>query len=168
MTDVGSERLRAKLAEEQKLVEKAVQQWKEWWTEMKQMGYPHFGELGLHLSRIYQGLKNHFEHEEKSGHLEHLANAASADPNTYIRLVEEHSEILARLKGLTDRLQIYTSSEFSWVNACQEFDSILDSLRCHEQKEMELAKVVHLGSGIKIPGQPVINPDPGSSSTPTG
>lgn len=148
MNPTDSEHVYELLAAEQQSIQQAVHEWKAWWAGMKEMGYPNFSELELHLSRMFVRIRNHFEHEEQSGHLEHLARVGSADPNTHSQLVHEHSEILARLKGLIDRLQMYTSSEFSWGNACQEFDEILGSLRHHEEKEADLTNAAQLSTGL--------------------
>ncbi|WP_437229894.1 hypothetical protein SH661x_001677 [Planctomicrobium sp. SH661] len=139
MNSTDPKQLRELLSAEQERIEEAVREWKAWWTEMKQMGYPNFCELELYLARIKERLREHFEHEEQSGRLESLARSGSSDPQMHAQLLHEHAEILSRLNRLTDSLQMSHRSDFSWCSACQELDEILEELRSHEQREVDLA-----------------------------
>ncbi|SFH56969.1 hemerythrin domain-containing protein [Planctomicrobium piriforme] len=140
MRTVDEKSLTDQLHLEQQRIDAAIADWRQWWTELKELGKPHFGEMGMRLSKVLDRLTAHFEHEERTGFLVQITNDAGADPDTPLKLIQEHDELLNELKDLIHRLQTCCESGFSWGEARRAVDAFLERLRQHEHEESELTE----------------------------
>jgi hypothetical protein len=124
----------ATLEQEHQAIEQEVAAWRRWWDELSQMGQPHFGEMGDRLARFRERLSAHFQSEEFRGPL-----AGRPGPEV-AALWREHAQMLAELDLLVARLHRCGPDVGCWGSARHDFESLLDRLHAHEQRETELIR----------------------------
>jgi hypothetical protein len=125
----------ASLKSEHTSLEREIAEWRHWWAELKEMGQPHFGEMGARLARFRGHLAAHFAHEESQ---KALSLVDDLPPETVRRLAElrdEHSGLLEELDGLVERLQSCQPQFDCWSDAREQFDAFLTRLDAHENAE---------------------------------
>lgn len=113
-----------------------IDEWREWWRELSEIGQPHFGEMGDRLSRFRDTLAAHFRHEEFRGPMAKLIQAAEADQAERIRAFwKEHGEMLSELDELIKHLACCNGEICCWGDARDRFEAFLDRLQGHDREE---------------------------------
>ncbi|MCA9091537.1 MAG: hemerythrin domain-containing protein [Planctomycetaceae bacterium] len=120
------------LFEEHRALQAECQQWRDWWTELSEMGAPHFGEMGDRLATFREHLASHFRHEETDGPL------ADRETPEVRALWQDHVELLSNLDLLIDRLHACGPEVGCWGDARRDFESFLDRLCQHDEAENRL------------------------------
>ena len=120
------------LDQEHDQLEQEVLEWRRWWAELREMGEPHFGEMGDRLRHFRDRLSQHFQHEEFRGPL-----AGRTDPDT-ARVWREHAQLIGQLDHLVDRLHRCGPDVGCWGGARRDFEEFLDRLHAHEANESRL------------------------------
>lgn len=135
MSRQGTQPEVARLKAEHSSLEREIADWRKWWAELREMGQPHFGEMGARLAQFRTHLAAHFAHEESQ---KALALVEELPPETVARLAElrdEHSGLLEEIDGLVERLQACQPQFDCWGDARREFDAFLTRLGAHETAE---------------------------------
>lgn len=125
----------ASLKAEHSALEREIADWRTWWSELKEIGQPHFGEMGNRLAQFREHLAAHFTHEESQTV---LGLVDDLPPETVERLAElrdEHSGLLEEIDGLVERLKACEPQFDCWSDAGKEFDAFLTRLNAHESAE---------------------------------
>lgn len=125
----------ASLKTEHASLEREIADWRQWWAELKEIGQPHFGEMGNRIAQFREHLAAHFAHEESQ---KGLSLVKDLPPETVQRLAElrdEHAGLLEELDSLIERLQSCEPQFHCWSDARKEFDSFLTRLDSHENAE---------------------------------
>lgn len=124
------------LHQEQVEIYREIDDWRRWWTEVKEYGIPHFGEMGIRIAQIRDQLARHFRHEEQSDPFAHLTDPK--DRQTAQRLMAEHGRLLADLNSLIDLMETCGCDQMCWGDARLAFEQFLSQLEGHEQEENRL------------------------------
>lgn len=131
-----------KLLGEQQMVHGFINQWRDWWCEVKEMGQPDFGEMSRRISKIRDELEKHFQHEENSAEIRELAAIVPNVQDQMSVLKQEHAELLMDLNVLLKELEECEEQHLCWGAARDAFEAFLNKLEQHEQRENQLLKTV--------------------------
>jgi hypothetical protein len=123
------------LKREHSSLEREIREWREWWSQLKELGQPHFGEMGARLAQFREHLAAHFAHEESQKGLSLLASLPDETVLRLASLRDEHGGLLSEIDGLIERLQAGEPQFSCWSDARNEFDAFLDRLDTHERAE---------------------------------
>jgi iron-sulfur cluster repair protein YtfE (RIC family) len=129
----------SELEAEELRIHQAIEDWRKWWQELRDLGKPDFGQMGDRLIRFRNDLAKHFLHEETSSPL--IAMAREADESFQERVAalwREHTALLRELDSLIDQLKSCGPALGCWSDARDAFESFLDRLRAHEEVESRL------------------------------
>lgn len=126
------------LQNEQAAVHQQIQDWKQWWMELKEYGIPHFGEMSLRLKKIRDILAAHFRHEEDAECFPRIKRISSADAIQIENLIQEHTTLLNELDGLVEKLADCGCDDLCWGEAGAMFEKYLERLDAHEERENQL------------------------------
>lgn len=121
-------------------VERQLDQFSHWKTELCELGQPRFGEMGMRLGEIRQLLAAHFAAEEEGGYLAPALSAAPQFTRRAADLRHQHREFLRDLDEMVVRLTSSPAQFPTWSDACREFDELLARLRDHEHAENEIVQ----------------------------
>lgn len=121
-------------------VERQLDQFGRWKTELCELGQPRFGEMGMRLEEIRQLLAAHFAAEEEGGYLAPALRAAPQFTHRAEHLQHQHQEFLRELDEMVVRLTSSPAQFPTWSDACREFDELLARLRDHEHAENEIVR----------------------------
>jgi len=124
------------LQQEHDQLEQEVQEWRQWWKELGELGQPRLEEMGARVARFRQHLAAHFQHEEFRGPL--AGPAPSAFAPQIAAVWKEHADLLSELDRLASRLQDSDCQAACWGAARAEFETFLDRLHRHEQFEAQV------------------------------
>lgn len=115
-----------------------VDEWREWWSELSELGEPRFGEMHDRLQLIRNRLKDHFQHEEEAGFI-HENSALKAKYQKQLKqLRSDHQQLLSDLDRMCDRLKTAEPELMTWGDAKSDFEQFLIDLDHHEQIENQL------------------------------
>lgn len=124
---------------EDRALEVAVDEIRDWMHEVNQLGIPHFGETATRLAPLRNRLVNHFHRED-----EMIAGLAEQYPSTSPEIEavrrqsgRDHHRLLCRLDDLIDRLAQIDPPFDSWQAAMDELEMFVDLLEQHEERESE-------------------------------
>lgn len=96
------------------------------------------------LDELHDLLMNHFAHEQYPGGFYDAIGAKGPDhAETVSDLIEDHNEMLSRLRNLVERARARGPSATEGMR--EEALAVVDRLQVHEEKEHKLAQEV-LGS----------------------
>lgn len=137
-TGTSTQRESAALRNEHASLEREVAEWREWWTQLKEIGDPHFGEMGDRLARFRDHLSAHFQHEETQECLPLVLAVSPLTAQQIARLRDEHQQLLDDLDRLIERLHACDLERDCWGQARQDFETFLDRLNTHEAAEDRL------------------------------
>lgn len=141
MNDLGSTKTSFdELKAEHESLSHEIDDWRKWWGELSQMGWPRFGEMGDRLARFREHLAAHFAHEERLGALPIVSEQSPENVAALAELQDEHRPLLEELQGLIDRLKQCEPDVDCWGNARQEFEVFLGKLYHHEEAEAKLQR----------------------------
>ena len=112
-----------------------IAEWREWWSELREIGRPHFGEMGDRLAYVREHLTAHVAQEENEGLLSVVVGADREVVLRIAKLRDEHGELLADLDRIIVRLQCCEPPFDCWGMARAEFEDFLDRLNTHEEAE---------------------------------
>ena len=125
----------ANLKAEHSSLEREIADWRQWWAELKELGQPHFGEMGARLAQFREHLAAHFAHEESQKALSLVENLPPIMVQQLAELREQHEGLLEELEGLIERLQACEPQFDCWSDARNQFDAFLTRLDAHESAE---------------------------------
>ncbi|MGD9854907.1 MAG: hemerythrin domain-containing protein [Planctomycetaceae bacterium] len=128
----------AALKKDHEALDQDIADWRDWWSELSEMGKPHFGEMGGRLAKFRDRLAVHFADEEREGLLSLVMEGDRDVVLRIARLRDEHGELLAVLDGLIGRLRCAEPAFDCWGAARDEFEEFLDRLNLHEDAEDQL------------------------------
>jgi hypothetical protein len=114
-----------------------VEEWRDWWEELRDLGLPHFNEMGYRLYQFREALAEHMRHEETAPRLRELARLVLGQEGVAGRLWEEHEKLLKRLDEIIERLRACTPSYACWGEARDDFERWLIDLQDHEEREIQ-------------------------------
>lgn len=112
-----------------------IDEWRDWWRELAEMGQPHFGEMGDRLAQFRDHLAAHFAHEKKQDYRAMDAELPVEKAGELARLRVEHAALLDDLDQLVDELQKCEPEIGCWSDARYEFEEFLNRLYAHEDAE---------------------------------
>lgn len=118
-------------------LEQQVQAWRQWWCELREMGMPHFNEMGLRLKSFRDQVAEHMRHEEASPYLQDLAHGNPDYQLEAAHLWNDHRRLLHDLDALIARLSACEPVYECWGAARQDFEAWLLALHTHEREETE-------------------------------
>lgn len=118
-------------------LERQIEEWRSWWRELRELGTPHFNEMGTRLQQLRTHLARHMSREETCEFLKDITlddahRQASAD-----MLRQQHAELLLRLDELIRRLGSCEPEYSCWGDARQDFEHWLDDLHSLERREIQ-------------------------------
>lgn len=123
-------------------LEQEIADWRRWWSELCEMGEPHFGEMGDRLEQFRTHLLTHFQHEELHSPLAGPVPPHSMD--AVAGLWQDHADLLAELDLLIRRLHACGPDVGCWGDARRDFEAFLEHLFDHEAREQKvLGEMVH-------------------------
>jgi uncharacterized coiled-coil DUF342 family protein len=123
------------LKSEHSSLEREIRDWRKWWAELKEIGKPNFGEMGLRLAQFREHLAAHFAHEESQKGLSLVENLRDETVEQLAGLRDEHASLLEELDRLIEQLQAREPKFSCWGDARKEFDAFLTRLDAHENAE---------------------------------
>ena len=123
----------ATIKSEHASLNREIADWRGWWEELKELGQPHFGEMGGRLAQFRAHLITHINHEESL-----LGEAPAEVAKALPRLQEAHAGLLSELDRLIERLRACEPDFNCWGAARSEFEQFLDHLQAHEADEERL------------------------------
>ncbi|MFV0446322.1 MAG: hypothetical protein ACK5Q5_22340 [Planctomycetaceae bacterium] len=119
-------------SQELRELEEEIASWRNWWSELSQIGQPHFGEMGDRLALFRRHLSAHFQHQEFHGPL------AGHSDDDVAALWRDHALLLAELDVLVDRLHRCGPDVGCWGTAGKDVERLLEWLHQHEVRESQL------------------------------
>lgn len=125
----------ASLKAEHSSLEREIADWRTWWAELKELGQPHFGEMGNRLAQFREHLAAHFAHEESQKDLGLVEDLPPEAVQRLAELRDEHEGLLEELDQLVQRLRSCEPQFTCWSEARKEFDAFLTRLDDHENAE---------------------------------
>jgi hypothetical protein len=123
-------------------LDRQIEEFLDWCRELRELGIPHFNEMGVRTQRLRESLAEHMRHEEASPLLNKRSPAAPELEATRAQLRKEHREILQTLDKLSARLQACECDYTCWSEALDDFKEALAVLRRHEEVEVQLARAL--------------------------
>ncbi|MCA9073387.1 MAG: hemerythrin domain-containing protein [Planctomycetaceae bacterium] len=125
----------AALKREHSSLDDEIAEWREWWGQLRDLGDPHFGEMGDRLAQFREHLAAHFAHEESQGCLSLVMELPDNLVKRIAELRDEHPKLLGELDQLISQLQQCDPQLDCWGKAREEFEGFLDQLNTHEEAE---------------------------------
>lgn len=119
-----------------------IDDWREWWRELNELGQPHFGEMGDRLARFREHLAAHFAHEERQDYRTMDAELSAEKAEQLARLRAEHAALLDDLDQLVNELRQCEPNIACWSDARYEFEEFLNRLNDHEDAEGALLEIM--------------------------
>jgi hypothetical protein len=116
-------------------MQQLIDEWRQWWRELREFGSPRFGEMALHIVRMREALAAHFQREEQREIFKN-AGAHQAAANF---LQQDHRHLLQQMDALAERLKHCSVEEMTWDKAGTQFEELLQHLEAHERAEREFA-----------------------------
>lgn len=116
-----------------------VDDWRQWWRELGEIGQPRFEEMAVRVARYRDLLSRHFEHEEQTGSFFELADVETSMVNDVRTIWDEHAELLAELDRIVLKLSDCGQDNIHWGDAHCVFETFLDQLQAHNEAESEVA-----------------------------
>lgn len=118
------------------------------WFEVKELGHgPKYDEMACRIHCLRERLSRHFADEMRGGYLAGaLENAPELAPQAEA-LKRQHSQLLAKLDGLSERLKSRESAFQNWDEVHREFEQFLKELQEHEAGEMSIVRSASAQSG---------------------
>ncbi len=126
------------LEQEHQALRQEVEEWREWWRELRDLGQPRFGEMGERLAQFQAHLQSHFRHEEQCVPLPESANMPSGAGERIHRWRNDHEQLLSKLDAIITQLTECGTNFACWGDARTEFEAFLDHLQRHDAEELEL------------------------------
>lgn len=123
-------------------LEQEIQDLMAWWSEVRELGIPHFNEMGTRLASLRESLADHMRREEASPLLNARYPASADCEQARARIREDHPAILHDFDVLADRLRACESDYVCWSDTMKDFEATLDQLRRHEEEEVRLARAL--------------------------
>jgi hypothetical protein len=125
----------------QTILHRKIDECREWWRELAEIGQPRFGEMNDRLSRIRDLLESHFEYEERSGFLQEVARMRPDHAERCRQLLDGHRGFLERLDQLCSKLSGDEPQLEFWGDAQRIFEEFLNDLESHEREETALLEL---------------------------
>lgn len=125
------------LKEAHEALQRSIQDLRQWWRELEQLGKPRFGEMGTRVHALRELLSEHFRLEEEGGYLKEPLNAAPHRAPQAQALRADHTAILADLERLARQLEAAPCELDCWTAAWHELAAVLARLERHEHEENE-------------------------------
>lgn len=132
---VPENRSSSKLLAEHRELMKRVADVVKWWTELEQIGIPHYHEMGTRLEALRHHLAEHMAEEEKGGYLAEALEVAPRFSREAEELRLQHAEILQAFDDFIGRLMEKEPPFASWQEVRDEFDTLMNTVRQHERRE---------------------------------
>lgn len=126
------------LVQEHEALEHEVNDWRQWWHELADLGQPRLSEMGDRLAQFRTHLRQHFLHEQRSGVLAEYAHLNCPQGSQIHQLWAEHQMLLRELDGMIDHLSACESNPLCWGDARAGFEAFLDRLQSHDEAERRL------------------------------
>jgi len=121
------------LAEHQELLQK-IRDLQQFWHEVDELGIgPKCQELADRVADIREHLQQHFDAEERDGHLGSALKMAPRFALEADELLAEHVTMLQTLDGLGGRLR--AGGPEIWNCVCSEIETFIRELEHHEHRE---------------------------------
>ncbi len=124
--------------ENQKLRQE-VDEWRQWWRELGEIGQPRFEEMAVRVARYRDLLGQHFVHEEQSVPFIEFVHSNTSTMDDLHAIWEEHTELLTDLDRIVQKLNDCESGSMHWGDAHCVFETFLDQLQAHDEAESEVA-----------------------------
>ena len=95
-------------------------------------------KLGARLEHLAPRLEQHFSHEESSGFFDDVPAALPTATTASRHLLDEHGELLSRVRALRDETRLPVSGTGSLQALAERLRGWLADLAHHEERENEL------------------------------
>lgn len=141
MTQSERRELAEQFQHEQVDLHQEIDEWREWWRELSELGDPRFGEMADRLHHIRDRLKAHFQHEEQADLFKEIAAKQPKHAEQTERLLAEHKGFVGELDRLCDQLRGCTPKFECWGDAKLSFEEFLNELEAHETEEKKLLEI---------------------------
>ncbi len=128
------------LEQEHQALQCEIEDWRQWWRELREIGEPRFGEMGGRLRQFRDHLQNHFLHEQQASPLAELESSKQPLGKCVLQLWAEHRSLVEELDVIISRLDACGSNSVCWGDARAVFESFLDRLQAHDAGEYQLLK----------------------------
>lgn len=138
MTQGDHQTLATTFRNEQHDLHHQIDDWREWWNELSELGEPRFGEMHDRVQSIRNHLATHFHHEEESGIFQEISNLKPKHAQQATQLLSDHQKLLNDLNRLCARLGTPEPEYATWGDARRSFEDFLDELEIHERNENAL------------------------------
>lgn len=112
-----------------------IQELRDWWLQLHELGQPHFGEMADRISAFRDLLAVHFCHEENASDLPLVQQLSSDKVYQIAELRDEHDQLLSNLQGIIDRLENGQSEYQYWETPKHDLETFFDRLSAHEAAE---------------------------------
>lgn len=109
-----------------------------WWKEVRELGKPQFGEMGVRLQTLRARLAAHFAHEERAEEEAVAEGLCKAPPAEIAAMKSEHRDLLARLDAIISKASSCGASYDCWGDVGCEFGDLIQRLHEHETAELTL------------------------------
>ena len=139
MIETRPQALLKMLSEEHDVLGKQIDDLRQFWAEVSQLGQgPKYEEMGYRVRDLRNALAKHFVNEEKGGY---LAPAIAVVPKFTASAKElelQHKQFLNTLDRFIERLAECESAYHCWQEVRGEFEDFLRRLHEHEAAEMSI------------------------------
>lgn len=130
----------SELVREQEDLVLRVKSDRQWWEQLRELGKPNFGQMGMRLDALRERLARHFSQEETAEHrLASPSDAsvpASLHPLDPTEMEARHRLLLARLDAIIARLNGCGPSFDCWGTAGREFETFATDLQAEQESEL--------------------------------
>ncbi|QDU10722.1 hemerythrin domain-containing protein [Gimesia aquarii] len=112
----------------------------DWTEQLKEKGFPKFGELGTRVKSFRDLLAKHFKNEEQEGYFKPIFDESPGCCIMVPDFHKKHAESLCNIDNFIARLKESEHPFQSWDEALKQFDALLIDLRAHENQEIKMVQ----------------------------
>lgn len=127
-----------RLSDQHQAMKREIDDWRQWWHELDELGDPRFEEMGVRLARFHKDLADHLRLEEESGFFDRMGERHPDRLSDITRIRDQHAQLLAALQKLVDALTPSDVTYETWGAAREDFEAFLNDLHAHEAAEHDL------------------------------
>lgn len=114
---------------------KQVDDLRQWWREVDELGVPKYGEMVSRIQVLRDSVAAHFRSEEEGGYLAAALAIAPQFTQQAEILLAQHAGFLESLDRFATNLQADHPAFNSWQDVRDEFDKFVLEIRKHESAE---------------------------------
>ncbi len=135
-------RTRDALLHSRAMVDHQIATWREWWSELRELGAPNFGEMGARLGQLRDILERHFELEEQLAKAARPLDTTAGVATRLEHWLSQPSGLLATLDEMIGRLESCEPAFACWGAAREEFEEFVERLYDHETEQADIEQLL--------------------------